>query len=132
MRRRIETGSESQFAPSAFSASKAIFRDFSRLLRMLSGPAETRRAKSGSAGFNCSMSMLCASICPASVRALRVSAAISESADWGVENVSDRSPEAASARVVAESVCSETLVGRMRSVRCLFRISMLSSAMRAA
>ena len=99
---------------------------------MLSGPAETRSVKSGSAGFSCSMSTLCVSICPASVRALRASDAISESADWGVEKVSDRSPETASARVAAESVRSETLVGRMRSVRCLFRISMLSSAMRAA
>lgn len=71
-------------------------------------------------------------ICRASVSALRVRAAISESSGLRDENCSDRSPDDTPARVEAVSDANETLVARMRSVREPFRISMLSSPMRAA
>ena len=84
---------------------------------MLFRPAAACRSKSGSTGCNCSISTFWRRIWRASVSALRVRAAISESSGLRDENRSDRSPDDASTRVEAVSAANERLVARMRSVR---------------
>ena len=99
---------------------------------MLSRPAETRSPKSGRTVLSESISTCCERICCASTPALRDAAAVSESSGSGAANESVRSPEVSPARVAAVSVPNVTFVRRMRSVRFLLRITMLSSVRRAA
>ena len=129
---RSDTGRESQFVPAMSRLLKAILLVLRKLLRMLSRPAETRSPKSGRTVLSESISTCCERICWASTPALRDAAAVSESRGSGAANESVRSPEVSPARVAAVSVPNVTFVRRMRSVRFLLRITMLSSVRRAA